>query len=74
MGRNDPLIRMRKYLEAKGLWSEEEEKQVMEEAKNTVNEEMKKAEQTAKMTIRDLSTGCLRRLRRIGRTESIIRS
>ena len=47
----DPLIRMRKYLEAKGLWTEEEEKQVMEEARNTVNEEIKKAEQTAKMTI-----------------------
>lgn len=50
----DPLIRMRKYLEAKGLWSEEEENQVMEEAKATVNEQIKKAEQTPKMTIAGL--------------------
>lgn len=50
----DPIIRMRKYLEAKGLWSEEEEKQVMEDAKNTVNEQIKKAEQTPKMTIEGL--------------------
>lgn len=50
----DPLIRMRKYLESKGLWSEEEEQKVMEEARATVNEEIKKAEQTPKMTIEGL--------------------
>lgn len=50
----DPLIRMRKYLESKGLWSEEVENQVMEEAKATVNEQIKKAEQTPKMTIEGL--------------------
>ena len=50
----DPLIRMRKYLESKGLWSEEEENQVMEEAKATVNEQIKKAEQTPTMTIEGL--------------------
>jgi len=47
----DPLIRMRKYLESKGLWTAEEESAVEEEAKATVNEEIRKAEQTPKMTI-----------------------
>lgn len=50
----DPLVRMRQYLTAKGLWSEEEENKVREEAKATVNEEIKKAEATAPMTVNGL--------------------
>ncbi|MFE5323289.1 pyruvate dehydrogenase (acetyl-transferring) E1 component subunit alpha [Paenibacillus sp. NPDC056579] len=47
----DPLNRFRTYLTAKGLWSEEEENKVVEEAKATVAEQIKKAEETEKMTV-----------------------
>lgn len=50
----DPLIRMRKYLQAKNLWSDEDEEKTMEEAKQTVTEQIKKAESTEKMTIAGL--------------------
>lgn len=50
----DPLVRFGKFLEAKGLWSEEDTARVKEEAKATVNEQIKKAEQTEKMTIAGL--------------------
>lgn len=52
--KNDPLIRFRKYLEAKGLWSEEDENKVIEEAKEKVNEAIKQADQTEKMTVPQL--------------------
>lgn len=48
---NDPLIRFRKYLEAKGLWSEKDEDTVIEEAKEAINDAIKKADQAPKMTI-----------------------
>ncbi|GIP37547.1 pyruvate dehydrogenase E1 component subunit alpha [Paenibacillus sp. J31TS4] len=47
----DPLVRFRKFLGDKGLWSEEDDARVKEEAKAAVNEHIKKAEQTEKMTI-----------------------
>ncbi|GIO59283.1 MULTISPECIES: pyruvate dehydrogenase (acetyl-transferring) E1 component subunit alpha [Paenibacillus] len=47
----DPIARLGKYLEKKGLWSEEDTARVKEEAKAKVNEEIKKAEQTQKMTV-----------------------
>ncbi|MFD2673448.1 pyruvate dehydrogenase (acetyl-transferring) E1 component subunit alpha [Marinicrinis sediminis] len=47
----DPLVRIRKYAESKGLWSEEEENQVIETAKKDVAEQIKKAETVDKMTI-----------------------
>ncbi|MBB6669192.1 pyruvate dehydrogenase (acetyl-transferring) E1 component subunit alpha [Cohnella nanjingensis] len=50
----DPLVRFGKYLEAKGLWSEEETARVKEEAKAAVAEHIKKAEQTEKMTVAGL--------------------
>jgi pyruvate dehydrogenase E1 component alpha subunit len=49
--KKDPITRLRIYLTGKGLWSEEEEAKVKEEAKATVAEQIKKAEETAKMTI-----------------------
>ncbi|WP_439644869.1 pyruvate dehydrogenase (acetyl-transferring) E1 component subunit alpha [Caldalkalibacillus mannanilyticus] len=52
--KNDPLIRFRKYLEAKGLWSEEDENKVIEEAKQTVSDAIKKADETPKMTVDEL--------------------
>ncbi|MNI18104.1 Pyruvate dehydrogenase E1 component subunit alpha [compost metagenome] len=50
----DPLTRMRIYLTKKGLWSEEIEAGVKEEAKATVAENIKKAEETEKMTVAGL--------------------
>jgi pyruvate dehydrogenase E1 component alpha subunit len=47
----DPISRFAKYLEKKGLWTEEDTARVKDEAKAKVNEEIKKAEQTAKMTV-----------------------
>ncbi|WP_127585892.1 pyruvate dehydrogenase (acetyl-transferring) E1 component subunit alpha [Paenibacillus koleovorans] len=53
-GQKDPLVRFRKYLEAKGLWTEEDENKTAEEAKETVAEQIKKAESTPKMTVEGL--------------------
>ncbi|QCT02786.1 pyruvate dehydrogenase (acetyl-transferring) E1 component, alpha subunit [Paenibacillus algicola] len=50
----DPIVRMAKFLEKKGLWSEEDTARVKEEAKATVNEQIKKAEKTEKMTVSGL--------------------
>lgn len=47
----DPIARLAKYLEAEGLWTEEDTARVKEEAKAKVNEQIKKAEQTEKMTV-----------------------
>lgn len=49
--KKDPLIRFRKYLEEKGLWSQEEEEAYIEEAKETVNNALKEADAAEKMTI-----------------------
>ncbi len=50
----DPLTRFRKFLTKQKLWSEEEEAKIVEEAKAVVAEEIKKAEQTPKMTVAGL--------------------
>ena len=42
------------FLTKKGLWSEEQEAAVKEEAKATVAEHIKKAEETEKMTVAGL--------------------
>ncbi|QHT61655.1 pyruvate dehydrogenase (acetyl-transferring) E1 component subunit alpha [Paenibacillus lycopersici] len=47
----DPLTRFGKFLEKKGLWTEEDTARVKEEAKAAVNENIKKAEATEKMTV-----------------------
>ena len=47
----DPITRLRKYLAKKGLWTDEDTARVKEEAKATVNEHIKKAEATEKMTV-----------------------
>ncbi len=52
--KKDPLVRFRKYLEAKQLWSEEDENKTIEEAKQAVLEHIKKAEETEKMTVAGL--------------------
>lgn len=49
--RKDPLVRFRKFLEKKGLWSDEEETKVIEEAKQAVADALKKADEIERMTI-----------------------
>lgn len=53
-GVKDPLVRFRNFLTKKGLWTEEEENRVKEEAKATVAEQIKKAEATESMTVSSL--------------------
>jgi pyruvate dehydrogenase E1 component alpha subunit len=50
----DPLIRLRKFLTGKGLWSEEEENKTIDKAKLDIADAIKKADEITKMTIPDL--------------------
>ena len=52
--KKDPLVRFRKYLEAKKLWSEEKETEVMEQAKEEIKAAIKKADATPKQKVTDL--------------------
>lgn len=52
--RQDPLVRFRKYLEAKGLWSEEEENKVIDQAKEEIKAAIKDADNYPKMKVSDL--------------------
>ena len=44
----DPLVRYRKFLENKGLWSEEEENKVIEDAKEQIKQAIKEADEQPK--------------------------
>ena len=50
----DPIVRFRSFLTKKKLWTEEEETRVKEEAKAAIAEQIKKAEETEKMTVSGL--------------------
>lgn len=50
----DPIVRFRKYLEAKGLWTEEKETEVIERAKEEIKEAIKKADAAPKQKVTDL--------------------
>ncbi|MCP8616061.1 pyruvate dehydrogenase (acetyl-transferring) E1 component subunit alpha [Salirhabdus salicampi] len=52
--KRDPLVRFRKYLEAKGIWSEEEETKVIEQAKEDIKAAIKEADQAPKQKVTDL--------------------
>jgi pyruvate dehydrogenase E1 component alpha subunit len=52
--KQDPLVRFRKYLEAKGLWSEEEENKVIDQAKEEIKAAIKDADNYPKMKVSDL--------------------
>ncbi|MGN1385753.1 MAG: pyruvate dehydrogenase (acetyl-transferring) E1 component subunit alpha [Bacillus sp. (in: firmicutes)] len=52
--KKDPLVRFRKFLEAKGLWSEEEETAVIERAKEEIKEAIQKADAAPKQKVTDL--------------------
>jgi pyruvate dehydrogenase E1 component alpha subunit len=52
--KKDPLVRFRKYLEAKGLWSEEKENKVIERAKDEIKAAIKKADSAPKQTVTNM--------------------
>ncbi|RIP10979.1 pyruvate dehydrogenase (acetyl-transferring) E1 component subunit alpha, partial [Staphylococcus gallinarum] len=52
--KKDPLVRYRKFLEAKGLWTEEKENEVIERAKTDIKAAIKEADNTEKQTVIDL--------------------
>lgn len=51
--KRDPLIRFRKYLEGKGIWSEEKENEVIERAKEEIKEAIKMADAAPKQKVSD---------------------
>lgn len=52
--KRDPLVRFRKFLEKKDLWSEEQEEKSVEKAKEDVKEALKKADEAPKQKVTDL--------------------
>jgi pyruvate dehydrogenase E1 component alpha subunit len=52
--KKDPLIRFRKYLESKDLWSEEQENKTVEQAKEEIKAAIKKADEQPKQKVSDL--------------------
>ncbi|BAQ10374.1 pyruvate dehydrogenase e1 component subunit [Bacillus sp. OxB-1] len=51
--KRDPLIRFRKYLEGKGLWSEDQENEIIERAKEEIKEAIKAADAAPKQKVSD---------------------
>ena len=49
----DPLVRFRKYLTGKGLWTEEKEKEIIEQTKEEVKAAARKADQVPKQKVSD---------------------
>ena len=54
MGKRDPLVRFRSYLEEKNLWSEEQENEVIEQAKADIKDAIKKADAYPKQKVTEL--------------------
>ncbi|UOQ48006.1 pyruvate dehydrogenase (acetyl-transferring) E1 component subunit alpha [Gracilibacillus caseinilyticus] len=52
--KKDPIVRFRKFLEEKGLWSEEEENEVIEKAKEEIKAAIKKTDEQPKQKVTDL--------------------
>ncbi|MDU1821986.1 MAG: thiamine pyrophosphate-dependent enzyme, partial [Staphylococcus epidermidis] len=52
--KKDPLVPFRKYLEAKGLWNEDKEHEVVERAKSEIKAAIKEADNTEKQTVTSL--------------------
>ncbi|WP_347860709.1 pyruvate dehydrogenase (acetyl-transferring) E1 component subunit alpha [Salimicrobium sp. PL1-032A] len=52
--KKDPIVRFRKYLEGKDLWSEDEENEVIEKAKEEIKAAIKEADNTPKQKVTDL--------------------
>lgn len=54
--RKEPVKRLRKFMEKKGLWSEEYEKEALDKAKAVIDEEVKKEEAVTPASPRDIFT------------------
>ena len=52
--KKDPLIRFRKYLESKNLWTKDEEEAVIERAKEEIKEAIKQADAYPKQKVTEL--------------------
>ncbi|MBO0994486.1 pyruvate dehydrogenase (acetyl-transferring) E1 component subunit alpha [Bacillus sp. SD088] len=52
--KKDPLVRLRLFLNEKGIWNEEKENKVIEQAKEEIKEAIKKADETPKQKVTDL--------------------
>ncbi|GIN57500.1 pyruvate dehydrogenase (acetyl-transferring) E1 component subunit alpha [Lederbergia ruris] len=52
--KKDPLVRFRNFLVEKGIWNEEKENKVIEQAKEEIKEAIKKADETPKQKVTDL--------------------
>ncbi|HHW38223.1 MAG TPA: pyruvate dehydrogenase (acetyl-transferring) E1 component subunit alpha [Bacillales bacterium] len=52
--KKDPIVRFRKFLEGKGLWSKAEEEKVIEQAKEDIKVAIKKTDETPKQKVTDL--------------------
>jgi pyruvate dehydrogenase E1 component alpha subunit len=52
--KKDPLVRFRKFLDDKGIWNEDEENKVIEQAKEDIKEAIKKADEYPKQKVTDL--------------------
>ena len=52
--KKDPLVRFRKFLAGKGLWTEEKENEVIERAKEEIKVAIKKADATPKQKVTEL--------------------
>ncbi|GAA0325039.1 pyruvate dehydrogenase (acetyl-transferring) E1 component subunit alpha [Bacillus carboniphilus] len=52
--KRDPLIRFRKFLEEKGIWNEDMENEVIEQAKEEIKDAIKKADEAPKQKVTDL--------------------
>ncbi len=52
--KKDPLVRFRKFLESKDLWSEEKENEVIDTAKEEIKAAIKKADGQDKQKVTDL--------------------
>src|SRR5699024_10791759 len=52
--KRDPIVRCRTFLEAKGLWSEDEENEIIQQAKDDIKEAIKKADAYPKQKVTDL--------------------
>lgn len=52
--KKDPIVRFRRFLEGKGLWSKEEEEKVIEQAKEDIKAAIKKTDETPKQKVTDL--------------------
>ncbi|MGE7621994.1 pyruvate dehydrogenase (acetyl-transferring) E1 component subunit alpha [Viridibacillus sp. NPDC096237] len=52
--KKDPIVRFRKYLEVKGLWSEEKEAEVIEKAKEEIKAAVKEADSAPKQKVTEL--------------------